>query len=71
MNNALGGTYEVKGHAYTENIEYAAYKENLGLKGEFRYKLEKDTLQIEGAVGKAKLKEVWRRVSNAQGGGSS
>jgi hypothetical protein len=62
MNNALGGTYKVEGGSYTENIEYAAYEANLGLKGEFKFRLENDLLQIEGKVGKAKLKEVWRRV---------
>ena len=67
MNNALGGTYEVDGDHYTENIEYSAYKANLGLKGEFTYSLEEDKLQIEGTVGKAALKEVWRRIGTFRG----
>jgi len=62
MNNALGGTYEVEGDTYTERIEYAAHKNTLGLKGRFTYRLEKGQLRIEGTVGKATLKEVWRRV---------
>lgn len=62
MNNALGGTYEVEADTYTESIEYAAHKNTLGLKGAFKYKLENGLLQIEGTVGKAKLKEVWHRM---------
>ena len=62
LNNALGGTYFVEGNTYTEIIEYAAHEETLGLKGSFTFKLEDDLLQIEGTVGKARLREVWRRV---------
>ncbi len=69
VNASAGGTYNYNDNLYIEHIAYGSRDMNrfIGTKSKFAYKVEGETLKIEGSLSSGLIiTEEWKKISNPE-----